>query len=114
MGGVSLNYVFTHRLDRQLHVLAHACTYTLVFINCKGFFQNQTKDIAHLFIQALKNSTEVWSCNTLKKKNVKNLFFLLSTCLGHSSLSCGSAMDSHICSQEEVLKSLFLIKNMPF
>ena len=32
--------------------------------------------------------TEVWSCKTLKRKFSKTRIFLLSTCVGHSSLSC--------------------------
>ena len=37
-----------------------------------------------------RDSTEVWSCNTLKNNFSKTCTFLLSTCVGHSSLSCGT------------------------
>jgi len=44
-------------------------------------------------LKALKNTVlKGLQCNTLNKIFFENLFFLLSTCVEHSSISCGTLM----------------------
>jgi len=38
----------------------------------------------------LSDSTEVWSCNTLKKKFFENLYFLVTNVLMYQNLVCGT------------------------
>jgi len=77
-----------NKIHQQEHKEAGKQATTACIQQCSLLYLINVKTRICLVLLSSKDSNEVWLCNTIRIF-LKTCFFLLSTCIGHNSLSCG-------------------------